>query len=86
MKQMTESDWSTVSVNRFSFLAQTGQLKQVLAAMGINHTVMNAGWVTAHQRTHLCALERPPRVHTKMRFYEYGQTFETGTVYDGIQI
>ena len=26
-------------------LAKTGPLKQVLAAMGINHTVMNPGWV-----------------------------------------
>ena len=53
LKQMTGSDRLTVSVHRFAFsLAQTGPLKQVLAAMGINHTVMNPGWVTAHQRIH----------------------------------
>ena len=71
LKQMTDSNWSTVfreikeikgsfeflcmtvlsnqsfnqsiSINLSSFLAQTGPLKQVLAAMGINHTVMNSG-------------------------------------------
>ena len=41
-------------------LAKTGPLKQVLAAMGINHTVMNPGWVTAHQRTH-----ESPSVHER---------------------
>ena len=57
---MTESDWSTVSVDIFCFLTQTGQLKQVLAAMGINHTLMNPGWVSAHQRTH-----ESPSVHER---------------------
>ena len=41
-------------------LAKTGLLKQVVAAMGINHTVMNPGWVTAHQRTH-----EGPSVHER---------------------
>ena len=41
-------------------LAKTGPLKQVLAAVGINHTVMNPGWVTAHQRTH-----EGPSVHER---------------------
>ena len=47
-------------VKRFAFKAKTGPLKQVLAAMGINHTIMNPGWDTAHQRTH-----ESPSVHER---------------------
>ena len=50
----------------FAFLAKPGPLKQVLAPMEINHTVMNPGWDTANQRTlrgpriipiHYCVIE-----------------------------
>ena len=53
-----DSDWSTVF--REIKEIKGSLLKQVLAAMGINHTVMNPGWVTAHQRTH-----EGPSVHER---------------------
>ena len=57
-----DSDWSTVfrEKDQWIFVAKTCPLKQVLATMGVNHTVMNPGWVTAHQRTH-----EGPSVHER---------------------
>ena len=57
LKQLTGQHSQKIE---FAFLAKTDPLMQVLAAMGINHTVMNPGWVTAHQHTH-----EGPSVHER---------------------